>query len=180
MENLNELIGQVAVARQRLIKTASGLSPAQAQFKSSTETWSITDNVEHLVWAEQGAINGMWRALEGFKNNAPIWKGECIHHGLSIEEVVDRTWQSKEKAPEIARPKWGGPTEFWILSLNNCQPLLESLGNALAGFDLEKIIHPHPISGPINILQRMEFLRFHLDRHREQIENIKSDPGFPK
>ncbi len=174
METLTELIRKVAVARQQFIDAVSGPTPEQAQYKSSNEAWSIVDHVEHMVWAELGGINGMWKALEGIKNNQLIWKGECIHHGLSIEKIIENTWQPKEKAPETARPKWGGPIEFWIMSLNNCQPLLEALGNALVGYDLEKIIHPHPISGPLNVLQRMQFLRFHLNRHQTQVENIKS------
>ncbi len=122
----------------------------------------------------------MWKVLEGIKNNKPVWTGDLIHRGLSIEEIVEKTWQPKETAPEIARPKWGGSIEFWIISLNNCQPLLEALGHALTGFDLEEVIHPHPISGPLNVFQRMQFLRFHLDRHRLQIENIKARRDFPK
>ena len=121
----------------------------------------------------------MWKVLEGIKNDKPIWTGKPIHRGLSIEEIVEKTWQPKEIAPEIARPRWGGSMEFWIISLTNCQPLLEALGRALEGYDLEKVIHPHPISGPLDILQRMQFLRFHLDRHRVQIENIKSHTDFP-
>lgn len=180
MGTLSELIQQVAVARKEFIKSATGLTYEQASFKSSDNEWSIVDNVEHLVWAEQGGINGMWKVLDAFRNNKPAWKGELIHQGLSIEEIVDKTWQAKEKAPEIAKPKWGGSIDFWIISLNNCQYLLEALAQELAGVDLEKVIHPHPISGPLNVIQRLQFLRFHLDRHRHQIENIKAHTDFPK
>ncbi len=44
----------------------------------------------------------------------------------------------------------------------------------------EQIIYPHIISGPLNVYQRMEFLRFHLERHQRQIENIKGHAGFPE
>lgn len=179
MDTLHQLIHHVARARQQFIESVSGLTTEQGAFQSSESEWSITDNVEHLVWAEQGGINGMWKALDATKNNKPIWTGKAIHRGLSIEEIVERTWQGKEKAPEVARPKWGGATEFWIISLNNCQPLLEGLGRALEGSNLESVIHPHPISGPLDVTQRMQFLRFHLDRHRLQIENIKSHRDFP-
>jgi hypothetical protein len=175
-----KLLWQVAEARKNIIEVVSGLTPMQAHFKSSGETWSIAENIEHLVLAEKIGINGMWKAFEGIKLDKPVWIGEPIHHGLSIEEIVERTWPQKVEAPELVRPKWGGPIEFWIASLVNCQPVLEALLLALAGFDLDKIIYPHPISGPLNIWQRLEFLRFHLNRHQGQVENIKSNPGFPK
>jgi hypothetical protein len=179
MNDLPGLIKQVERARQDFIKAASGFSSAQAVFKSSGESWSVVDNVEHMVWAEMGGINGIWKTFEGIKNKKPVWTGEAIHQGLSIEEIIAKTWQPKEKVPEVAKPRWGGPVEYWIVSLQNCQVLLEELGYVLARQDLEKIIYPHIISGPLNVVQRMEFLRFHLKRHQKQIENIKAHPDFP-
>lgn len=180
MDNLQDLIRQVNVARQEVISLAKEVSSDQSVFKPSEDSWSIVDIVEHLVWAEQGGINGIWKALEGIKKGVPVWQGELIHHGLRIERIIELTWQEKEKVPESAKPRWGGPVKFWIASLDNTQKLLEELGAALDGFDCEKIIYPHIISGPLNVIQRMEFLRFHFHRHRRQIENVISHPDFPK
>lgn len=177
---LKSLCQSVAEARQRVIQVASGLTTEQSQFKPGLEVWSVVDNVEHLVWAEMGGINGVWKALDGLKNNQPIWSGVPVHHGLSIEQIIDRTWQEKEQVPEVARPRWGGPLEYWIAALAGCQNLLESLVRELEGYDPEKIIYPHIISGPLNVIQRMQFLRFHLNRHNQQILNLKNHPNFPK
>ncbi|MEO6456495.1 MAG: DinB family protein [Ginsengibacter sp.] len=179
MNPLKTLLNSVMQARQQLIEVASGLTFEQSQFKSSGDAWSIADIIEHMVWAEMGGINGIWKTLEGIKNNKPIWKGEAIHHGLAIEEIIEKTWRAKEQVPESAKPRWAGPVEYWIVALDNCQKLLESLCRELDGYDLEQIIYPHIISGPLNVVQRMEFLRFHLNRHQTQIENIKTHPDFP-
>lgn len=179
MHTLETLLKSVALARQQFIEVASGLTFEQAQFKSSGEEWSIADIAEHMVWAEMGGINGVWKTLDGIKNNKPIWKGEAVHHGLAIEEIIAKTWKEKEQVPESAKPRWAGPVEYWIVALDNCQKLLESLCRKLEGYDLEQIIYPHIISGPLNVIQRMEFLRFHLNRHQKQIENIKTHPDFP-
>ena len=177
--DLKQHLLSVAMARRQFILKASGLTYGQSCFHPSPQHWSIADNVEHMVWAETGGINGMWKALEGLRNNNPVWSGDAIHHGLPIEEIISKTWQEKEIVPEIAKPRWGGPIEYWIVALKSCQDLLEGLAVALQGHDPEKIIYPHAISGPLNILQRMEFLRFHLNRHEMQIENIKRHPDFP-
>jgi hypothetical protein len=169
----------VGHARQQFILAASGLTHEQSQFRPSSDAWSISENVEHMVWAEMGGINGIWKTLEGLKNNTPLWTGEAIHHGLHIEEIIAKTWKEKETVPESAKPRWGGPVEYWIAALNNCQSLLAELAAALDGYDLEEIIYPHVISGPLNVLQRMEFLRFHLTRHLGQIQNIKCHPDYP-
>ena len=180
MKILDKLVKSVAVARADFVHAASSLTYEQSQFKSSPDVWSVVDNVEHMVWAEMGGLNGMWKTLEGIKRNAPIWQGDAIHHGLPIETIIARTWQEKEQVPEIAKPRWGGPVEYWILALKNCQPLLEKFCKAMEGYDPETVIYPHIISGPLNVLQRLEFLRFHLNRHQQQIENIKLHPNFPR
>lgn len=179
MTKLKPLLNSVAVARQQFIQAASGLTYEQSQFKPSAEVWSVVDNVEHLFWAEMGGINGIWKTLEGIRNKKPIWTGEAIHHGLPIEKIIERTWKEKEQVPEIAKPRWGGPVEYWIAALNGCQALLELLCRELEGHDPEHVIYPHIISGPLNVVQRLEFLRFHLNRHQLQIENIRLHREFP-
>jgi DinB superfamily len=180
MNNLQTLIDQVSEARRQFIAVAKDASADQAIFKPSEDSWCIVDIVEHMVWAEQGGINGMWKALEGIRSNKPVWTGEFIHKGLPIEKIIELTWREREKVPESAKPRWGGPLAYWIVALNGCQVSLQALGSALAYSDCENVIYPHIMSGPLNVIQRMEFLRFHLNRHQRQIEKIKSLPDFPK
>ena len=177
--NMEELIIKVAHARKNFILACSELSDEQASFKPSPDSWSVAEIAEHMVWAEQGAINGMWKTIEAIKNNKPIWTGQAIHQGLSIEQIIEKTWQTKENVPETARPRWGGSLKYWICSLAACQNLLQALCAVIDGVDPEQVIYPHVISGPLNAVQRMEFLRFHLERHQKQIENIKGHPDFP-
>ena len=176
---MNHLIQEVEKARQSFIATLYGLSPQQYRYKPAPDQWAIVDIAEHMVWAEQIGVNGMWKALEGIINGEPIWEGTPEHAGRTIEEVVELTWQAKEKVPEVAKPRWGGALNFWIQALKACEPLLSSLGVAMQNYDPAQIIYPHPISGPLNVEQRIEFLRFHLNRHQAQIERIKADPNFP-
>ncbi|NRB46637.1 MAG: DinB family protein [Saprospiraceae bacterium] len=176
---MNQLIQEVERARQDFIDSLSGLSSQQYRYQPAPDQWAILEIAEHMVWAEQIGVNGMWKALEGIKNGAPIWAGTPTHVGRTIEEVVDLTWQTREKVPEVAKPRWGGALDFWIAALKACAPILAALKVALAEYDPAEIIYPHPISGPLNVVQRIEFLRFHLDRHRAQVERIKADPAFP-
>lgn len=179
MSQLDILIEEVAIARNNFITAVSGLSYEQAGFRPDTETWSVIDNVEHLFWAEFGGINGMGKAIDGIKTNKPLFTGEPIHQGLAIETIIEKTWRERETVPEIAKPRMGGSLSFWVASLQNCQGLLLNLKSALGDIDPEQVVHPQPISGPLNILQRMQFLRFHLQRHQHQVERIITHPGFP-
>ncbi|GAB3784183.1 hypothetical protein GCM10028818_43370 [Spirosoma horti] len=169
MSHLNQLLEEVALARVRYSNAVSNLTDQQAQWKPSPDVWSALENTEHLYWAEHGGIWGMWRAFYAKRAGTPIWEGELIHKGLPIETIIERTWQPKEKVPAIAAPRMGGPLAFWLSAFNSLQQPLHDLAVALADEDHESVIHPHPLSGPLDIHQRYEFLRFHIDRHKDQV-----------
>lgn len=169
---LKPLISDIANARTRYLDVVLGLTDQQAQYKPSPDAWNAVEITEHLFWAEQGGIWGMWRALQTYRTGTPIWTGEHTNRGRSIDEIVQLTWQPKEQVPANAVPRMGGALAFWGFSLLSLQRLLESFAYAVEQDDLEAIIHPHPISGPLDIRQRFEFIRFHIDRHRRQVEAI--------
>ena len=173
------LVREIASARQGFLATAGAPSLAQAAFKTAPDAWSITEITEHVTLGEQGGINGVWRALEGLRSGQPAWSGELIHHGRSIEEIGAATWRDREQAPRGTTPRWGGPFAYWAAALRACQPLLEELGDALEGAPLEAVVFPHPISGPLDARQWLEFFRFHLDRHAAQVERVRRHPEFP-
>jgi hypothetical protein len=180
MDKVQQLIKEVKQARELFISSASNLTPEQSCFKPRSDVWSTVEITEHMVRAEQSGISGIWKALDGIRRNDPIWSGETLHKGLTIEEVIEKTWQTKEKVPEIAAPCWGGSISYWIASLRALQGVLEELGNALRSVNLEEVVYPHPISGPLDGRQRLEFLRFHLNRHRDQIELLKAHSDYPQ
>ena len=171
---LDSLMEEVELARKNFIEACSGLTKEESTFRPTPDSWSITDIAEHIVRAEWGGVNGIWQAIDGYKHNTPVWSGENINKGLSIETIVDNTWQRHQPAPEPARPQWGGPVDFWIVCLKNCRHTLTETMTLLTGIDPEEIIYPHPLSGPLNVYQRLAFLRYHMERHQRQIENIKS------
>lgn len=179
MQQLESLSKDVEAARKRYLQAVESLSPEQARFKPAQDVWSAVENTEHIARAEQGGIWGMWVALEGFLQGTPAWTGESPHRGKSIEQIVAETWKPKEQVPATAAPVWGGSLAYWISALRANESLLAALTRAVEGYDLDEIQYPHPISGPLNLRQRYQFLRFHLDRHREQVEALTRHDSFP-
>lgn len=169
---LRPLLSDVAAARTRYVEVVGKLTNEQMTYKPSPEVWSPVEITEHLYWAEQGGIWGMWRALQAYRDGTPVWAGEHTNRGKSIELIVAETWQEKEKVPAIAAPRMGGTLPFWAASLTSLQQPLEAFSQDVTADELEVVIHPHPISGPLDIRQRFDFLRFHIDRHRRQVEGL--------
>ena len=173
------LIESVAISRSRTLQCAACLSDRQATFKLDTDSWSIAEIIEHLVLAEASGVTKIWAAAIGVKSGHPVWSGEHTNFGLTIDQVIDRTWKKREVAPPIAIPHIGGPLAYWTESFRVGQSILEALSTALAGMDLKTIIYPHFLSGPLDGEQRLDFLRFHMDRHCHQIERTRNHPNFP-
>lgn len=179
VKDLPTLITEANQARRRVLDLVRCFTPEQGAFKPAPAVWSIAEIMEHLVIAEQGCINRVWAAADGLRRGHRVWTGEPIHRGRSIEEVVALTWAPRQEAPEIARPRRGGPLSYWIVALTCNQSLLEALPATLEGLDLIEIITPHPVSGPLDARQWLAFVRFHLDRHRAQIQAVTRAPGYP-
>lgn len=177
--NVQFLIERVEESRSGVLLPLRSMSTAQGAFKPDSDSWSIAQILEHLTMAEQVGINGMWRAAQDLRLGQPQWQGQAVHRGCTIEEVVEATWNPKEVAPDVAKPRLGGPLQFWIAALDNGRHLLRALEGALQGLDPQEVIYPHPISGPLDALQRLDFLRFHIDRHRSQIDKVINNPDFP-
>ncbi|MGI8893243.1 MAG: DinB family protein [Bacteroidia bacterium] len=176
---LSRLVTEVEEARKRFVNTAVNFTHEQGNFKPSPDVWSAAEITEHLVYAEFGGICGMYIALEKVKNGLRTWEEENPHKGLSIEEIISRTWREKETVPDPASPRMGGSLAFWITALESNKQVLEKLTANLDGINLEDTIQAHPISGPMDIRQRYEFLRFHIDRHREQVIRLHQQEEFP-
>lgn len=179
-DELADLLADVERARRDYLAVVAGLSPEAAAFAPAPAVWSAVENTEHLVRAELGGVNGMWTALERFLAGDPVWTGEAPHAGKSIETVIAQTWREREDVPPVAAPTWGGSLGFWVAALQANRSTLEALAGRLQGVDLGRVLYPHPISGPLDVRQRFGFLRFHLDRHRGQVERLLVEPGFPR
>ncbi len=169
MSTVKKLIREVSVSRQDFLNEIRNITELQAQWKPSPEVWNIAEITEHLFWAEHGAIAGMWKTIHAIRDGKTERIFEFIYKDLPVEEIVARTWKEKEIVPAMAAPRLGGPLSFWIASLDSLQPVLEAFGCDLQEMELRLQAHPHPISGPMDFHQRLEFLRFHINRHRNQV-----------
>jgi DinB superfamily len=170
MNTVSFLINEVARVRQEYVALIAKVNEKDAQAKPAPDVWNTVEITEHLFWAEQGAILGMWKTLHAIRDGKMERTFESIHKELPIQTIIDRTWKAKEQVPPIAAPRMGGTLIFWRSSLNNLQHTLEAFGNDLQDNELRVLAHPHPLSGPLDFQQRLEFLAFHIRRHYTQAE----------
>jgi hypothetical protein len=175
---VQRLVESVERTRAILLASVAELSDIQGGFKASADEWRIVEILEHLYLAELGGITKTWSALNDVRAGR-LWSGPLPHRGKSIEEVIAATWKPKEVAPSTATPRFGGPLAAWRTAFRHLPSLLQDLADELEGQRLEDIVFPHLISGPLDARQRLEFLRFHIERHTAQVQHVRSSTGFP-
>ncbi len=174
MSKVKSLFNSVENSRKSYIKTIGQLSKEITNHKPNESSWNIVEITEHLYWAEFLGIAVMAKVLNEILEGIRELKYESKNKGLTIEKVVELTWNPKEQVPDIAAPRVGGSISFWINSLVSLNSILNEFTNNLTDDMLRVIAHAHPISGELDFQQRLEFLRFHIDRHHLQAKrNIK-------
>lgn len=172
MKNKDTLIDEIRNVRTVYIDTVSFLSDENTQWKPIATTWNILEITEHLYWAEYLGTAVMWKTLHQIRAGKKKATSEFKNSPLTIEQIVAQTWKPKEIVPDIAAPRIGGSFEFWLHSFKGLQVLVDEFGNSLLDEELPLEAHAHPISGPLSFHQRLEFLRFHIERHQLQAQKL--------
>lgn len=166
------LFNSISAARQNYLDKVNQLTEQQAQWNPAPDVWNAVQITEHLFWAEKGGILSIWKALKAKREGKVVWEGEKIHSGKTMETIIEQTWKAKEEVPAVAAPRLGGPIAYWKAMLLSLEQVLTELEKELSDDDLATMTPPHPISGPFDIQQRLEFIRFHLERHLGQLLEI--------
>lgn len=175
MNAVTDLIGEVKLARIQYLQVVSTCPEGKVNWRCAPESWNLIDITEHLYWAEHGGIFGMWKTLHAIRNGTYAKTTESKFKNFPIQQIIDQTWQAKEKVPAVAAPRMGGTLIFWRHALASLQSVLEAFGHDLKEEELRVQAHPHPISGPMDFQQRLEFLAFHIRRHHGQASELLSN-----
>lgn len=140
--------------------------------------WSMVQVASHLYIAEEGSLRYMQKKIQagdalsrsGVSGNIRKW-------------VLDIAMNSriKFKAPEIiAHPdnELSAPAmiEKWAALRGELKEFLESVPAKYYNRELFR----HPLMGRMNILQGVDFMASHMQRHLKQIRRIKSELQSPE
>lgn len=166
------LVDELMTTRTKLIARLERLTPQNGQFRPAHGSWSAAEVVEHLVWAEHGGLKSMVVALEAWRRGEPVWTEPNPNRDLDIETIIANTWKPKEKAPTYAEPSWGGPLDYWLMVLRSNQSVAEGVASRIGEDELDDVVYPHFLSGPLTMRQRLAFLRFHMEHHMRQLDEI--------
>ncbi|HYH55119.1 MAG TPA: DinB family protein, partial [Anseongella sp.] len=171
------LIDYFNQATEKLRGSVAGLSEEQLRFKPAEDRWSINQCLEHIVATEKMLFDMARTELE--KPARPERRSEVKYTDQQlIAGVTDRS--EKYKTSEALQPqgKYGSAEEA-IKDLETVRAAVLDFIRRADIEDLRNHVVEHP-AGTSDGYQNLLFIAGHSVRHTQQIEEVKSDPGFPK
>lgn len=175
--NTDSLLQYFDQTTMELEKQVKGLSEAQLQFKPAADKWSISQCLEHIILSERMIFDMAKAALA--KAPQPDRKAEVKMTDENLKTTLtDRS--HKFQAPKELQPSGiyknaeTALTDFRAAR----QPVLDYIKKADAE-DLRNHINDYP-TGVVDGYQGLMFIAAHCARHTKQIEEVKSNPNFPK
>ena len=164
---ITRLVEDIESSRLQLLDAVKALDVGSTVAPVGEGRWSPVEYLEHLVRAEEATLWRMFKSVEDWRTFREALRSPTP--GERIEDIVDRTWDVREQAPPLAVPVLGAPISYWSERMRRNAALVSAFADLVAEDELDGLAYPHPISGPFTLRQGLEFIRFHLDRHRGHI-----------
>lgn len=162
--------------RKNILAATEGLSEAQWNFKPAPDRWSVAEVTEHIA-ASEDMLFGL--TTEKVMKAPPRPEGEDVKaiDEMVLTRVSDRT--NKVQAPEPLRPtnRYGSPEAA-------LKHFVESRDRTIAFLQKTDDLRAHAIDSALgkklDAYQWILFISAHSERHTKQINEVKTDPNFPK
>ncbi len=145
--------------REEIYKTVAGLSAETLNRKPAEGKWSPIQVMEHLYLMERGITAGIAAALKS---------GEAAADPKPYRLTLDRSRYIDAPAAFV-------PTEELLLPadvrarLDQSRAELRALLEASDSSLWAHRVYPHPVFGPMDVAQWVDFIGVHEERHLAQI-----------
>lgn len=174
ISKLKQYYEETSLALQNSI---SELSNEQLQFKPDQNTWSISQCLEHIVLSEKMIFGMIQQQLE--KDSELDAQNQRSQSDEDIINTITNRSQ-KFKAPEALQPtgRYENTIDAWEDFTKERKVIMDYIKNA----DVAKLrnhLSKYP-TGIADGYQSLLFLAAHTARHTAQIQEVKSNPNFPR
>jgi DinB superfamily len=171
-EQIAQASYHLSTTRDVLVELVAGLLPSQWNFRPTAESWSIAENVEHLVLIEsrvQAVIRNMENAPEAISTG-----GQIEMDAIILREVPNRSTRLKAPEPVCPQGRWSGEEALQCFFAGREQTI-----KLLAAPLLRGRVRPHPLFGSWDGYQWLLAVGSHTERHTGQIREVRAHPMFP-
>ncbi len=162
--------------RDGVVAATKGLSEAQLNFKAAPDRWSVAECTEHIAAAEDLLMNMVRdKVMKAPARTEPANVAEI--DAFVLKMIPDRS--HKVQAPEPLKPT----NRFGSLQ-DSLKHFKESRNKTIDFVKNTKDLRDHAtdsqIGKKLDAYEWALFVGAHSERHTKQMEEVKSDPNFPK
>ncbi len=163
-------------SKKGVLDATQGLAPAQWNFKSAPDRWSIAECMEHIAAAED-FIRGMVIEKVMIMPAAP-GRDVVVIDAAILSGVPDRTKKVQAPEPLVPTNRFGSPQ-------GSIDHFVESRAKTEEFLKTTPGLRDHAVDSPggTGKWDAYEFILLigaHSERHTKQILEVKADPNFPK
>jgi hypothetical protein len=170
-----ERIGALLIdSHQRFLDSIRGLTPGQWAFKPGEDVWSVAECCDHVGGAERLFLAMVRRGLIESPERAEAVQGK---QKIVLKAVSNRQVRVKVPVPIAAYGNVSSPEEFEPAFTATHEKTLEYVRTTQDPLHLR--VREHFMLGDFDGAQWLELIAAHRLRHRNQIEEIKTLPGYP-
>ena len=160
-----------------LLKSLEGLSEAQLNYKGSDSSWSVDGNVKHLAAVEQTILGMVEDALK-----KPANPDNRVDIKVTDEQMIKNyeNRANKTKTLPSLEPqniKFASTSEALASLKQNREKAINFINTTKE--DLRNHVIKYPF-GSYDCYQSILILGSHMNRHTQQIDEVKSNADFPK
>jgi hypothetical protein len=171
------MVRELEESNQHFLAAINGLSEAQWRFKPAPTRWSIAEVAEHLALVDQG-IGG---AIRTQQQTIPKFTADSA---AKLEAAVRELYGNRTRkmnSPEGFVPTGRFATQADLVSAYNDarRATLEYVRTTKDPLRARGGMHP-AFGGNIDAAHWMVVISAHMERHLQQIEEVKRADGYPK
>ena len=200
-------LDQLHTVRSRTLAMIQDLVQEQLDYIPQPGEWSVGEQVDHLILAEQvlrrdiailverakaGQTPYLYRSFAEF-NARPAFIPESVLPWLevpfsvfsmfipaSLREYILRNVPFPAQAPDVTLPRRGKTKAALCEALRAMLRETEALFAANPSLDYDNMRHQHPLFGIQTVPQLVRILWLHEQAHQDQIARILASPQFSK
>ncbi|WP_236648923.1 DinB family protein [Spirosoma sp. 209] len=162
--------------RISLRQSLEGLTDAQLSYKPAPDRWSVAECTEHIALVERGIFGGIQKGMSYPAD--PARRAEVRLSDVDVIKAVrSRAVTLPAPDPFIPTGRFGS-TAAALLDFEQQRDIAIAYVQAQTD-DLRTHYFRHIALGWLDIYQAVLLLSAHVERHRKQIDELKSSPDFP-
>ena len=169
---------EVQANRAALLKEVEGLSQPQFDWRPGEKDWSVGEVIHHVTLAEINIgklTTKLLREAEAAGALRPRPEGE-----VPFERIPPPPTPGPLQAPRLIWPEHGRSKADLLAGIKAAREKSRHSFERMAQIDPRPLVWKHEIFGDMHLGQYWTIIRLHDLQHLEQIQKIKTAPGFPR